>query len=46
MKILSIGTVEFSARPLFELMDEARADGTRLKSACEVLGISTRIYQR
>jgi hypothetical protein len=29
-----------------ELIDEARANGARLKPACEVLEISERTYQR
>ena len=33
-------------RKAIELIDEARASGARLKQACEVLGISTRTYQR
>ena len=33
-------------RKAIELIDEARANGARLKPACAVLGITARTYQR
>lgn len=39
--------IPLSERKLaIELIDEARADGARLEPACEILGITSRTYQR